>query len=68
MLTSLLEGVLICSVTWFLWKYFRQVFVKSPLDNIPGPPAKSFLYGEQHFLQMHRTTYTPCYRPSLPIT
>ncbi|KAM5533780.1 hypothetical protein V8D89_012555 [Ganoderma adspersum] len=45
MIASLLQGAVICSVTWFLWKYFRQVFVKSPLDNLPGPPAESFLYG-----------------------
>ncbi|PIL23231.1 cytochrome P450 [Ganoderma sinense ZZ0214-1] len=45
MIVSLLQGAVICSVTWFLWKYFRQVFVKSPLDNLPGPPAESFLYG-----------------------
>ncbi|TBU34358.1 cytochrome P450 [Dichomitus squalens] len=45
MLVSLLQGIVICSVTWFLWKYFRQVFVKSPLDNVPGPAAESFIYG-----------------------
>ncbi|EJF59817.1 cytochrome P450 [Dichomitus squalens LYAD-421 SS1] len=45
MLASLLQGIAICSATWFLWKYFRQVFVKSPLDNIPGPAAESFIYG-----------------------
>lgn len=45
MLASILEGLVISSVCWFLWKYFRQAFVKSSLDNIPGPPAGSFLYG-----------------------
>ncbi|KAI1784550.1 cytochrome P450 [Ganoderma leucocontextum] len=45
MIASLLEGAIICAVTWFLWKYFRQAFVKSPLDNLPGPSAESFLYG-----------------------
>ena len=43
--TSLVQGVIICSATWVLWKFFRQWVVKSPLDNIPGPPPKSFLYG-----------------------
>ena len=46
MIAALLQGAVICSVTWFFWKYFRQIFVKSPLDNLPGPPAESFLYGE----------------------
>ncbi|KAI0718779.1 cytochrome P450 [Cerioporus squamosus] len=32
-------------VLWLLWKYFRQVLLKSPLDNLPGPPAQSFLSG-----------------------
>ncbi|KAI0760478.1 cytochrome P450 [Fomes fomentarius] len=45
MLTSVLQAVPICLVAWFFWKYFRQIVVKSPLDNIPGPPTKSFLYG-----------------------
>ncbi|TFK86201.1 cytochrome P450 [Polyporus arcularius HHB13444] len=33
------------SVLWLLWRYFRQVLFKSPLDNLPGPPAQSFLSG-----------------------
>ena len=48
MISLLLQGTVICSVSWLLWKYFRQLVVKSPLDNIPGPPSHSFLYGE-HF-------------------
>ncbi|KAI0329087.1 cytochrome P450 [Cubamyces sp. BRFM 1775] len=43
--TSLVQGAIICSATWVLWKFFRQWVVKSPLDNIPGPPSTSFLYG-----------------------
>ncbi|KAH9857416.1 cytochrome P450 [Lenzites betulinus] len=46
MLASLLQAVALCSVTWLVWKYFRQVFVKSPLDNVPGLSTRgSFLYG-----------------------
>ncbi|KAI0718780.1 cytochrome P450 [Cerioporus squamosus] len=45
MIALVLQGLAICSASWFLWKYFRQVVVKSPLDNIPGPPSGSFLYG-----------------------
>ena len=48
MISLLLQGTVICSVSWLLWKYFRQLVVKSPLDNIPGPSSHSFLYGE-HF-------------------
>ncbi|OCH93349.1 cytochrome P450 [Obba rivulosa] len=45
MLGSLVQSVLICSATWILWKALRQLIVKSPLDNLPGPPAKSFWRG-----------------------
>ncbi|RPD69471.1 cytochrome P450 [Lentinus tigrinus ALCF2SS1-7] len=45
MIPVFLEVFVICSASWLLWKYFRQVVVKSPLDNIPGPPTGSFLYG-----------------------
>ncbi|KAF8971842.1 cytochrome P450 [Flammula alnicola] len=31
-------------ISWVLWKTFRHRF-KSALDNIPGPPAKSFWTG-----------------------
>lgn len=45
-LVPLSQAALICGFSWLLWKYFRQVFIKSPLDNIPGPPRESFLFGE----------------------
>ncbi|TFK86200.1 cytochrome P450 [Polyporus arcularius HHB13444] len=45
MIALLIQGLAICSASWLLWKYFRQVVVKSPLDNISGPPSGSFLYG-----------------------
>ena len=45
MFSVLLQAVLICTSTWFLWKFFRQSVVKSNLDNIPGPASPSFWYG-----------------------
>ncbi|KAI0355907.1 cytochrome P450 [Trametes cingulata] len=45
MFTILLQSALICAVTYTLWKYFRQTFVKNPLDNIPGPPSPSWMTG-----------------------
>ncbi|KAI0370370.1 cytochrome P450 [Pilatotrama ljubarskyi] len=45
MLASLLQAIVISGATWILWKFFCQWIRKSPLDNIPGPPSKSFLYG-----------------------
>ncbi|OBZ67715.1 hypothetical protein A0H81_12340 [Grifola frondosa] len=45
MIVLLLQSTLICGVTWFLWKYFRRSIVKSPLDNLPGPPPQSLWKG-----------------------
>ena len=46
MVPSLLQATIIGGVTWILWRFFRPIVVESPLDNIPGPPSRSFLYGE----------------------
>ncbi|KAI0754292.1 cytochrome P450 [Daedaleopsis nitida] len=43
--SSLLQGIATCVVSWIMWKYFRQIIIKSSLDNIPGPASPSFLYG-----------------------
>lgn len=48
MLVSLAQACLVGVFTWLLWKCFGQAIVKSPLDNIPGPPSDSFLYGESN--------------------
>ena len=44
-LSMIIESTLICAVTWTLWRYFRQVFVKNHLDNIPGPTCPSWVTG-----------------------
>ncbi len=46
MLTLLAQAALICGTSWVLWKFVRQYVVKTALDNLPGPPSSSFLYGE----------------------
>ncbi|KAF8633081.1 hypothetical protein AX15_001529 [Amanita polypyramis BW_CC] len=38
--TSLLFGL-----SWILWKVFHRYIIRSPLDNIPGPPSSSFWKG-----------------------
>ncbi|KAF8966256.1 cytochrome P450 [Flammula alnicola] len=40
----LAEAFTLYVVSWFLWRIFRQGF-KLALDNVPGPPAKSFWKG-----------------------
>ena len=62
--TSLVQGAIICSATWVLWKFFRQWVVKSPLDNIPGPERTTFLQGnltalfDRHGWQFHHELAT----------
>ncbi|OCH94337.1 cytochrome P450 [Obba rivulosa] len=41
----LLQSFLICGTSWILWRFFRQIIVKSPLDNVPGPEPVSFWKG-----------------------
>ena len=40
-----LQAVLVCVTTYFLWKVLRTYFVKTALDNLPGPPSPSILFG-----------------------
>ncbi|KAM5543438.1 hypothetical protein V8D89_002689 [Ganoderma adspersum] len=40
-----LQVVLVCAATYFLWKALRPYFVKITLDNLPGPPSPSILFG-----------------------
>ncbi|KAI0823770.1 cytochrome P450 [Trametes gibbosa] len=55
MLGSLVQVAVLCSVGWLLWKYFKQVLLSSPLDNIPSLPTRgSFLYGNlAHIMDRH---------------
>ncbi|TFK29499.1 cytochrome p450 [Coprinopsis marcescibilis] len=32
-------------VTWMLWRIAKKATAKNPLDNVAGPPSKSFLKG-----------------------
>jgi cytochrome P450 len=45
MILLLLQVITLYTVSWVCWRAFRQYFVKSALDNIPGPPAKSLWKG-----------------------
>ena len=46
-LAALLYGAL-----WLLWRYLRPLFVRSPLDNIRGPPRQSFVQGQWPLLSI----------------
>lgn len=53
--STILQSILICGGTWFLWKLFRRFFATSTLDNVPGPTSSSFLYGA--YLIRNNLTY-----------
>ena len=38
--------------TWACWRlYFRQRFLRTVLDVVPGPPGQSWISGEDNCLQ-----------------
>ncbi|KAF8807043.1 cytochrome P450 [Phlegmacium glaucopus] len=39
------QAVIFCAISYVTWKVLRQFLVKSALDNLPGPPSQSFLFG-----------------------
>ncbi|PPQ67522.1 hypothetical protein CVT25_006063 [Psilocybe cyanescens] len=42
MIALILRAFALCALSWAGWRIFRKIFLKSALDNIPGPPAKSW--------------------------
>ncbi|KAI0828708.1 cytochrome P450 [Trametes gibbosa] len=39
------QSILICGITWVLWRAVRRFIIKGDLDNLPGPESPSFIYG-----------------------
>ena len=46
MFTTLFQLVIASAILYPLWKLLQRFFIKSELDNIPGPPSRSFLFGD----------------------
>ncbi|KAI0641556.1 cytochrome P450 [Trametes meyenii] len=44
-MSPLLQVLVICTITWVLWKFIRKLTTKRDIDNIPGPKSPSFIYG-----------------------
>ncbi|KZT04037.1 cytochrome P450 [Laetiporus sulphureus 93-53] len=42
---SILQTIVICALCFVLWYLAKSVFLRSPLDNVPGPVSQSFLKG-----------------------
>lgn len=45
MVSLLVQVVLAYAVSVILWKLLKEYIVKSPLDEIPGPPVSSAILG-----------------------
>ncbi|KAI0631283.1 cytochrome P450 [Trametes polyzona] len=45
MVSPTIQAFLALGATWILWKIIRRLVITSDLDNLPGPPSPSFLYG-----------------------
>ena len=43
---ALSEFVFLAAALYFSWSFLRPFIVKSPLDNLPGPPSPSFIGGK----------------------
>ena len=43
---AIFDVVILYAFLCVLWKLQRQFLTKLALDNIPGPPSNSFLFGE----------------------
>ena len=39
-------SLIVFVILYALWKLQQQFSIKLALDNIPGPPSQSFLFGE----------------------
>ena len=46
MFSILIQVSIVSAILYALWKLQRQFFDKLALDDIPGPPSQSFLFGE----------------------
>ncbi|EKM49766.1 uncharacterized protein PHACADRAFT_214286 [Phanerochaete carnosa HHB-10118-sp] len=44
-MTSSMQLGLLVALLWAVWKLFRNLIVRSPLDNIPGPEEATFWTG-----------------------
>ena len=53
MLFLFAEGIALYGVSWVLWRIFRHFIIRSPLDNIPGPPSKNWWKGVYKQTKLH---------------
>ena len=47
------QGIALYAVSWVCWQIFGRFIVRSPLDNIPGPPSKNWWKGVNNETEFH---------------
>jgi hypothetical protein len=57
---TLYQAAGVVAAVWLLWKTLKQWVFKSPLDNIPGPPAESFWTGAASLSSISLCVVTKC--------
>jgi len=45
-MSTFIQAFLLPAVIFVAWKLYQLVFARTALDNIRGPPSRSFLNGE----------------------
>ncbi|TFK25119.1 cytochrome P450 [Coprinopsis marcescibilis] len=40
------QGLVLLVGTWLSWRLLKAVLAKNPLDNVPGPKARSYIVGD----------------------
>lgn len=70
MLSLSITFLAVCATAgWFLWKVLRNFILKSPLDNIPGPPSDSWwsgiclpiMYASLRLTKQNKVTSVECF-------
>lgn len=46
MFTILLRVIIVYAFSYAFWMLIRRYLINSTLDNLPGPPSQSFLFGD----------------------
>ncbi|KAM5542007.1 hypothetical protein V8D89_004317 [Ganoderma adspersum] len=52
---SLLAAIIVGSLIYASWRWFHQYLIRSHLDDLPGPPRTSFLFGNFPELSQRQT-------------
>lgn len=58
MVSLMIQGLVFYVTLIVAWKILRRLFVKSPLECIPGPPVPSFIGGRSKDFRVVATSFS----------